>query len=325
MHVGAHIYGHERAARAIATVEMHVAHGTPLPYSAPLTFAGVAAPLRKAERRIRVRDSRPRTLLALVLKLTLAPALVAVATLAAKRSGPRTGGLIAGLPIVAGPIALVVAIEQGTRFAHQAAIATVLGMLSTVAFCLAYATAAQRDRAPFGAALFAAILAYTATTVVLLQIHLELAAAAAVTLLAVTAGAWQLGRLGRRATVPRAPVRNLLPIRMAVTALLVVTITGAAGHLSAHAAGLLVPIPIVTPVMASFTHAQAGPVAATRLLAGLLQALVAFLAFFVVLAVALPAAGVVGAYALASTAALAVWLALVTGTRARAAVATARA
>jgi hypothetical protein len=69
---------------------------------------------------------------ALVLKLTLAPALVAVATVVARRVSPRAGGMVSGLPVVAGPIVIIYAVEHGDRFARDAAAAAVLGMISLV-------------------------------------------------------------------------------------------------------------------------------------------------------------------------------------------------
>ena len=66
-----------------------------------------------------VRDHHCAGLLAV--KLTLAPAFVVGASLASRRFGPRMGGLIAGLPVVAGPILLVYALAHGRAFASGAA------------------------------------------------------------------------------------------------------------------------------------------------------------------------------------------------------------
>ncbi len=46
----------------------------------------------------------------LLLKLTLAPLLVAAATLVARKWGPRVGGLLLGLPLTTGPIFLFLAL-----------------------------------------------------------------------------------------------------------------------------------------------------------------------------------------------------------------------
>jgi hypothetical protein len=251
---------------------------------------------------------------ALVLKLTLAPGLVAVATLVARRLGDRAAGMVAGLPVVAGPIVLVLAVERGDAYAKTAAGAAVLGMLSLVAFCLAWALVARRGRWPV--ALAASALAFALGTLCLSGVDPPLALSALVTLAAIAAGAWFLASL-RSATPAQRPRRDLLGWRMVITAALVVAFTGAAASLSPHLAGLLVPVPIITVVLAAFTQARVGPNAVVDLLGGLVLALFSFLAFFVVLAALLVTVSAVAAFALASAAALAIWAVLALGAPSR--------
>lgn len=124
---------------------------------------------------------------ALVLKLTLAPTLVAAATRVARRLGHRAGGLVGGLPVVAAPIVLIYAVEQGEAFAREAAAATVLGLVSLVLFCLAYAACARR--AGYVAALAAGWLAFGVATALLSAVNPPLVASTAITLVAIGAGA----------------------------------------------------------------------------------------------------------------------------------------
>ena len=65
--------------------------------------------------RLRRLTARRRQLLVLALKLILAPAFVVGASLTARRFGPRIGGLVGGLPVVGGPILLVLAIVHDAR------------------------------------------------------------------------------------------------------------------------------------------------------------------------------------------------------------------
>jgi hypothetical protein len=74
----------------------------------------------------------------LLLKLTLAPLLVAAATLVARRWGPRVGGLVVGLPLTTGPIFLFLAIDQGPGFAARATVGILFGLVGLAAFALAY-------------------------------------------------------------------------------------------------------------------------------------------------------------------------------------------
>jgi hypothetical protein len=246
--------------------------------------------------------------LALVLKLTLAPALVAAATKVAGRLGHRAGGLVGGLPVVAGPILLIYAVEQGEDFARQAAAGAVLGIISLVGFCIAYAFAAER--AGTAVALAAGWIAFGVGTALFVPVKPPLAVSTVATLAAVAGGAAMLHRLAP-GPIEAEPGRELLPARLTVTAVLVLALTAAAGSLSPHLAGLLAPFPIITAVLAGFTQAHSGAGAAVELLAGLTGALVCFTVFFAVLAALIGPVGAAAGFALATVAALAAWGALV--------------
>src|SRR3954468_2789753 len=60
-------------------------------------------------------------MLNVVIEVVLAPALVGAATLAARRWGERTGGLVSAFPAIVGPGLLVTALEHGAAFAGRAA------------------------------------------------------------------------------------------------------------------------------------------------------------------------------------------------------------
>jgi chromate transport protein ChrA len=75
----------------------------------------------------------------LVLKLCLVPSLIYLVTLAGRRWGPNAAGWLSALPIVAGPILLTMAIEQGSGFVATAAAHTLIAVIAVLVFCLAYA------------------------------------------------------------------------------------------------------------------------------------------------------------------------------------------
>jgi hypothetical protein len=72
----------------------------------------------------------------IALKLTLTPAVIAGATLAARRFGPSVGGWLIGLPMTAGPVLLFLAPEHGARFADHVAVGLVAGVATTFALQL---------------------------------------------------------------------------------------------------------------------------------------------------------------------------------------------
>ena len=54
----------------------------------------------------------------LALKLLLAPLLVVASSLAGRRWGPQVAGVLVVLPVVAGPILLILYLDHGSHFAQ---------------------------------------------------------------------------------------------------------------------------------------------------------------------------------------------------------------
>lgn len=82
----------------------------------------------------------------LLLKLVLVPGLIALVTLAGRRFGPRIGGWLNALPLVAGPVLFFLALEQGDLFVARAAEATLAGLAAVAAFAVVYAWIAVTRR-----------------------------------------------------------------------------------------------------------------------------------------------------------------------------------
>jgi hypothetical protein len=238
----------------------------------------------------------------LLLKLTLAPGLVAATTLAGRRWGPRAAGWLGGLPVVVAPILLAIALEHGNAFAADAAAGALLGLLSLTGFVLAYGWCARwmgwLPAAAIGWAVFAA------ATLVLDRVELPNGLALALVCASFAAAAALLPRAP--AEPPRSVPRYDLLLRAAATAALVLLLTGLAGTLGPHLSGLLASFPVLATVLAAFTHVQEGPAAAAQLLRGFATGLVAFAVFCFTMAELLPSESLATALALSSAAALAV-------------------
>ncbi len=80
----------------------------------------------------------------LALKLVLVPGLVVAVTLGARRWGPRIGGWLTALPLVAGPTLFFLALEQGHAFAARAALSTLAGLIGVCTFGVARVLPAER-------------------------------------------------------------------------------------------------------------------------------------------------------------------------------------
>jgi hypothetical protein len=238
----------------------------------------------------------------LVTKLLLAPSFVVGASLAGRRFGPRVGGLIAGLPVVAGPILLAYALAHGSAFAATAAVGTLLGLVSLIAFVVIYARLA--DHAPWGASLLAGWLAFAAATAAFSSLSVPAGAALAIAAAGLLLGLLLTPRTGAEPDPAARAPRWDLPLRAVCALALVLTLTAVAGWLGPRLSGLLAPFPIIATVLATFTHAQRGSGEVQRLLRWLLGGYGAFALFCFTVAVSVRSLGIGAAFALATAVAL---------------------
>ena len=238
----------------------------------------------------------------LAVKLLLAPGFVVGASLAARRFGRRVGGLIAGLPVVAGPILLAYALAHGRAFAAGAAAGTLLGLVSLIALVVVYARLA--GRLFWGASMLAGWVAFAVATLLFRAVSLPVGAALAIAGAGMLLGLASLPRPGAQAMPHPPPPAWDLPLRATCALALVLTLTAIAGWLGPQLSGLLAPFPIIATVLATFTHAQRGTDELLRLLRGLLSGFAAFALFFFVLAVSLRRLDTASAFALATLLAL---------------------
>jgi hypothetical protein len=241
-------------------------------------------------------------MLLLAVKLLLAPAFVVGASLVARRFGARVGGLIGGLPVVAGPILLAYALAHGRPFAAGAAAGTLLGLVSLIAFVVVYARLA--GRLPWGASMLGGWLAFAVATLAFSALTLPLGAALGLAGVALALGLAALPRPAGEAPSHTVPPAWDLPLRAACAAVLVLVLTAIAGWLGPQLSGLLAPFPIIATVLATFTHAQRGTDELRRLLRGLISGFGAFALFCFVLALALRRLDTAAAFGLATGLAL---------------------
>lgn len=236
-----------------------------------------------------------------MVKATITPLMIAMASLAARRWGPAVGGWVAGLPLTSGPVSVFLALEQGHAFAAHAACGTLLGLISFGAFCVAYARSARISKWVISVICGLGVYSVFTAALSLSVFSLVPAALLVLGLLGVA-----LVVLGAPASVPRhipLPWWDL-PMRMATATAFVVLITGAARAMGPNWSGLLSPFPVFACVMAVFTHRNGGSDAAQRLLRGFIIGSFSCTAFFVVVGVVIERSSLITTYALASAVAL---------------------
>ncbi|HXS34757.1 MAG TPA: hypothetical protein VN758_13390, partial [Solirubrobacterales bacterium] len=77
-------------------------------------------------------------------KLLLAPACVVAVSLAGRRWGVAVAGILGGLPVVAGPILVVLTLLHGQSFGAEAAAGTLLGLAALTLFVVVFGKASER-------------------------------------------------------------------------------------------------------------------------------------------------------------------------------------
>lgn len=247
-----------------------------------------------------MRNHPPVTLLAI--KLLLAPTFVVGASLAARHFGPRIGGLIGGLPVVAGPILLVYALDHGRAFASDAAAGTLLGLVSLTVFVVVYSRLA--GRLAWAASMLAGWLGFGLATLAFSAFSISAGLALALAGVGLLAGITLLPRPSPQPREHAPPPAWDLPLRAGCALVLVVTLTAVAGWLGPQLSGLLAPFPIITTVLATFTHVQRGTDELLRLVRGLIGGFIAFALFCFTLAISLRTLDTAASFALATGLAL---------------------
>ena len=86
--------------------------------------------------------------LTLIVKMAVTAGFLLVATVTAERAGPLIGGLVATLPISAGPVYIFLAIDHDAHFIAQSALGSLVTNAANVLFAVTYALLAQKRSLP---------------------------------------------------------------------------------------------------------------------------------------------------------------------------------
>ncbi len=215
----------------------------------------------------------------LLLKLTIVPLFIALVTLAGKKWGAQLAGLLGGLPVVAGPIVVFLAIEQGQAFGVVASTSAIASVVALLAFGLAYSWLSLLKSWAVTYAL--SLLVWLATAALLAQLTLTPVFALVLALMAIVL---------TPALLPKVPfkpsgVSSLkdLPLRLISGAVLTLAVTQSAQLLGGSWSGILAVFPVIGSVLAIFTHRSQGAAAVTQLYRGMVKGLCSLSLFFLIL------------------------------------------
>lgn len=239
----------------------------------------------------------------LLLKLTLAPLLIAFVTLVGRRWGPGIGGWLMGFPLTSGPVSILLYLEYGRSFAAHAAVGNLGGQASVCVFCLAYSLLSQWTGWPISAV--GSVAAFLVSVALWNSTALSIWPTAAVFLVI---GVLVIGLIPNRAALKSSAASPAwdLPARMIAAATFTLLLTTFADLLGPQFSGLISPFPIFGVIITAFTHHQQGAGGANQVVRGVAWGSFAFNTFFLVVALLLPLWPAVWVYLAATAAAVAV-------------------
>jgi hypothetical protein len=227
--------------------------------------------------------------LTLIVKMAVTAAFVVGATMTAERAGPLVGGLVATLPLGAGPVYVFLALDHGAQFIAQSAINSLAVNPVNVIFALTYALLAQRRSLVVSLSL--ALALWIALTWGAHEIHWTLAVAGLANV-AVLGTCITLARPLRQVAIP--PVRTYwydLALRAAMAATLVGVTVSLSFRIGPGGSGILAVFPIILISVMLILHRRVGGKPTAAVMANAVLGLVGFAFACVVLHFAAPAFG----------------------------------
>ena len=236
----------------------------------------------------------------------LVPSLIAAITLSGRKWGASVAGWLSAFPIVAGPILFFIAVERGADFARSASEGTMSAVIAILIFGLAYSWAATR--LAWQASLCCSFIAYAAAVWVLTSLRLSLPVVTPVVLIALYLSPRLFPAVANTGK-PAAAGKFDLPMRMAIAALLVLSVTYFATTLGPRLSGLFAMFPVMSTVLVVFSHRSAGSGFAINLLRGMVYGWYSFATFCIILNLTLLPLGIAGAFLSALAAAAVVQIA----------------
>jgi hypothetical protein len=220
----------------------------------------------------------------LLLKLLLAPTLIALVSLVQARWGDKVGGRFIGLPITTLPFITVIWVQEGRTFAGQSAHGAVAGQISLIVFLWVYAFAALRLSwiPALSFATFACLVSgYFAT---LRVIPMYALAPIIYSLWFIALKNWP--KYAHEGKVEKPPKWEL-PARLLATVILIFVLSQFARFLGPNLAGAIASYPVIITVLGGFSHRRNGPTAIVASMHGLMQVMPLAITIMTLLAIIL--------------------------------------
>src|SRR5579872_4927978 len=194
--------------------------------------------------------------LTLIVRMAVTVAFLLAATITAERAGPLIGGLVATLPISAGPVYIFLALDHGAHFIAQSALGSLVTNVLNVLFAVTYALLAQKRS--LTVSLSGAFAVWIVLAFAIAFVSWTLPLALGFNLLVIGVSLWIVQPL-RQARVAAVRARWYdLVMRAAMVALLVGVVVTLSFSIGPRASGSLAVFPIVLTSIIIILHRRIG-------------------------------------------------------------------
>jgi hypothetical protein len=212
--------------------------------------------------------------LTLTVKMVITAGFVLAATVIAERVGPLLGGLVATLPIGAGPVYVFLAIDHDAHFIAQSALASLAINAANVIFAICYALLAQTRSREVSMAL--AFLLWLILASVVVSVSWTFVSVAVANIIVLGICLW-LARPLRHVRLAGFRTRwTDMALRAGLVALLVGVVVTFSFQLGPGGSGILAVFPVVLISIMFILHNRVGGKAAAAVLANAVLGLVGF-------------------------------------------------
>ena len=224
----------------------------------------------------------------LLFKLLTVPASIGFITFLEKRLGTQIAGLLGGFPVVAGPILIFLAIENGPVFATTAATSAISAIICLLFFGVSYCWISKKFK--WQITYIASLLVWFISATIVSKTAISLSAALPLTFALLACSSRLLPPHIISKDVQGTSL-NLLPRMLAGASLTLVTTT-LSSSMGATWIGILSMFPVIGSVLAIFIHRTKGANQVTTMYLGMIRGLYSSAIYFFVLALLLPITGI---------------------------------
>jgi len=194
--------------------------------------------------------------LTLIVKMAITAAFVVAATVTAERAGPLVGGLVATLPIGAGPVYVILALDHDAHFIAQSAVASLAVNAVNIVFAVVYCVLAQKRSLVIS--LGATFVIWTALTTIVMTNYWSLGRALLINVAAIVVGIWVVQPYRHTRMQPQQPRWYDYAVRALMVAVLVGIVVTFSFRIGSSGGGLLAVFPVVLTSIILILHRRAG-------------------------------------------------------------------